>query len=128
MFIDNIVIFAVAALLFQAGWMIDFSLTDTVYVPFLSRTYQVSGEVWFNIASCYLFAAVLLPLLIPNFDNVYYASLLIVSMLFIIFIAKNWDDYKSRKVNLTVYGQRWNILFYLFVGYIIALFFVFGVF
>lgn len=128
MFIDNIVIFAVAAFLFQAGWMIDFSLTKEVYVPFLNKTYQVKGSIWFDIALLYLFLASILPAVLIYPDFKYFAVSLILNGILIALIADNREKYLTQQINLTVYGQRYNILFYILIAYEIAVLFLFGVF
>ena len=136
---SNLLLIIGAALLFQAGWMIDFSFTDIVYVPFLNHTYEVKGNTWFLIASIYLLivAGVLaifsLPYLIlfhtvplPSFDPTYHTYIFIVLLgiyLYIVaLIYENRQKYLSKEETLTVYGQKWNILFYsLVVVFLLAL-------
>jgi hypothetical protein len=122
----DIVLFASAALIFQAGWMIDFSLTKKVYVPFLFKTYQISGEVWFFIAYSYLIiGGVILELTITN---LFFIPFYLVYIVLVIFISYNRRIYLKGKINLTVYGQRWNILFYSAILVLIVGLFVSGVF
>lgn len=40
-------------LLFQAGWMIDFSHTTAVYLPLVVTTITIPGKVWYAIALLY---------------------------------------------------------------------------
>ena len=122
----DIVLFASAALIFQAGWMIDFSLTKTVYVPFLFKTYQISGTTWFLIAAGYLFFGGYILVLDVNTYIFFYFY--IVYAVLIVFVSHNRRLYLDGKINLTVYGQRWNILFYSAVLVLIVGLFVSGVF
>ena len=122
----DIVLFASAALIFQAGWMIDFSLTKKVYVPFLFKTYQISGEVWFFIAYSYLIiGGVILELTITN---LFFIPFYLVYIALVNFISYNRDSFLRRRVTLTVYGQRWNILFYSAVLVLVVGLFVSGAF
>ncbi len=122
----DIGLFAAAALIFQAGWMIDFSLTKTVYVPFLFKTYQISGTTWFLIAAGYLFFGGYILVLDVNTYIFFYFY--IVYAVLIVFVSHNRRLYLDGKINLTVYGQRWNILFYSAVLVLIVGLFVSGVF
>lgn len=118
-------IFLTTALIFQAGWMIDFSLTKTVYIPFLLKTYQISGEIWFLIAYSYLVASgVTLSLLI---NDIYFLPFYIIYMSCVIYIQINRNEYKQERITLTMYGQRYNIAFYTGVFALVAGFFVTGV-
>jgi hypothetical protein len=118
-------IFLTTALIFQAGWMIDFSLTKTVYVPFLFKTYQISGEVWFLIAYSYLVASgVTLSLLI---NDIYFLPFYIIYMSCVIYIQINRNEYKQERITLTTYGQRYNIAFYSGIVALVVGFFVAGV-
>ena len=122
----DIGLFAAAALIFQAGWMTDFSLTKTVYVPFLFKTYQISGTTWFLIAAGYLFFGGYILVLDVNTYIFFYFY--IVYAVLIVFVSHNRRLYLDGKINLTVYGQRWNILFYSAVLVLIVGLFVSGVF
>ena len=122
----DIGLFAAAALIFQAGWMIDFSLTKTVYVPFLFKTYQISGETWFFIAFLYLLIAG--DILVWIIEDVWFFIFYLVYLVFIVWISFNRWSYLRGKINLTVYGQRWNILFYSAILVLIVGLFVSGVF
>jgi hypothetical protein len=136
---SNLLLIIGAALLFQAGWMIDFSLTDIVYIPFLNHTYQVKGNTWFLIANIYLLivAGVLAIFSLPelillhtdlfySFNFTYHTYIFIFLLgiyLYILAVTyENRQKYLSKEETLTVYGQKWNILFYsLVVVFLLAL-------
>lgn len=122
----NIVLFLSAALIFQAGWMIDFSLTDSVYIPFFFKTYQIKGTTWFNIAYSYLIAAGILILISVNSN--YFIPFYLIYLALITWISINRWMYLDNKINLTIYGQRYNLLFYSAILALVVGLFVSGVF
>ena len=122
----NIVLFLSAALIFQAGWMIDFSLTDSVYIPFFFKTYQIKGTTWFNIAYFYLIVAGILILI--SVSSNYFIPFYLIYLALITWISINRWMYLDNKINLTTYGQRYNLLFYSAVLALVVGLFVSGVF